>query len=432
MASVLFSPITMRGLTLPNRVVVSPMCQYNSNNGSANDWHLMHLGNMSLGCAGLVMCEMTNVNPQGRISPKCAGMWSDENEAALKRVHDFCRQYGVAKLGVQLAHAGRKGPTTPPAAGGKPILTKEEGGWTPEAPSAIPYDTGWPVPHAMTKDDIKRCIGEFAAAAKRVDRIGYDVIELHGAHGYLAHQFLSPLSNQRIDEYGGSLENRMRFAIEMYEAVRAVWPEQKPIGMRVSATDWVDGGWTPEETVILAKELKKRGMDYMDVSTGGLDPRQKIPLAPGYQVPFAEKVKKESGITTMTVGLIAGYQQAEDIVASGKADLICLARAAPCGIRAGPGTRPRSSAPKRPTRRRRWPAIRSCGRSCSRNGRKRRGELPRAPAAQKRCRCRPGTVYIFGGSLRPPSAAHHCAWRSRAAPRPGHTKLPSYAPPSSA
>jgi len=273
----------MRGLTLPNRIAVSPMCQYNSNNGSANDWHLMHLGNMSLGCAGLVMWEMTNVNPQGRISPKCAGMWSDENEAALKRVHDFCRQYGVAKLGVQLAHAGRKGPTTPPAAGGKPILTKEEGGWTPEAPSAIPYDTGWAVPHAMTKEDIKRCFREFAEAAKRVDRIGYDVIELHGAHGYLAHQFMSPLSNQRIDEYGGSLQNRMRFAIEMYEAVRVVWPEQKPLGMRVSATDWVDDGWTPEETVILAKELKKRGMDYMDVSSGGLDPRQKIPLAPGYQ-----------------------------------------------------------------------------------------------------------------------------------------------------
>ena len=222
MASVLFSPITLRGLTLPNRVVVSPMCQYNSNNGSANDWHLMHLGNMSLGAAGLVMCEMTNVNPQGRISPKCAGMWSDENEAALKRVYDFCRQYGVAKLGVQLAHAGRKGPTTPPAAGGKPILEGPDA-WTPEAPSALPYDTGWPVPHAMTKDDIKRCISEFAAAAKRVDRIGYDVVELHAAHGYLAHQFLSPISNQRIDEYGGSLENRMRFAIEMYEAVRAAW-----------------------------------------------------------------------------------------------------------------------------------------------------------------------------------------------------------------
>ncbi len=174
MASVLFSPITLRGLTLPNRVVVSPMCQYNSDNGSANDWHLMHLGNMSLGCAGLVMCEMTDVNPQGRITPRCAGMWSDENEAALKRVHDFCRTYGVAKLGVQLAHAGRKGPTTPPAAGGKPILEGPDA-WTPEAPSAIPYDTGWPVPHAMTKDDIKRCLGEFAAAAKRVDRIGYDL-----------------------------------------------------------------------------------------------------------------------------------------------------------------------------------------------------------------------------------------------------------------
>ncbi len=342
MASVLFSPITLRGLTLPNRVVVSPMCQYNSNNGSANDWHLMHLGNMSLGCAGLVMCEMTNVNPQGRISSKCAGMWSDDNEAALKRVHDFCRQYGVAKVGVQL-----------------PILEGPDA-WTPEAPSAIPYDTGWPVPHAMTKDDIKRCVGEFAAAAKRVDRIGYDVIELHAAHGYLAHQFLSPLSNHRIDEYGGSLENRMRFVIEMYEAVRAVWPENKPLGMRVSATDWVDGGWTPEETVVLAKELKKRSMDYMDVSTGGLDPKQKIPLSAGYQVPFAEKVKKESGITTMTVGLIAGYQQAEDI--------------------------------KRPMRPRPWLAIRSCGRSFSRNGRRRRGSaLPRS----KPDPCASGQRFIF-------------------------------------
>jgi 2,4-dienoyl-CoA reductase-like NADH-dependent reductase (Old Yellow Enzyme family) len=327
MASVLFSPITLRGLTLPNRVVVSPMCQYASNNGSANDWHLMHLGNMSLGCAGLVMTEMTDVSPQGRISPKCAGMWSDDNEAALKRVHDFCRQYGVAKLGVQLAHAGRKGPQMPPAAGGKPILEGPDA-WTPEAPSALAYDTGWPVPHAMTKDDIKRCIGEFAEAAKRIDRIGYDVIELHGAHGYLAHQFLSPLSNQRTDEYGGSSENRMRFALEMFEAVRSVWPEAKPLGMRVSATDWVDGGWTPEETVVLAKKLKALGMDYMDVTSGGLSPLQKIPLAPGYQVPFAEKVKKESGMTVMSVGLIADAQQAEHIVASGQADFVCLARGA--------------------------------------------------------------------------------------------------------
>jgi 2,4-dienoyl-CoA reductase-like NADH-dependent reductase (Old Yellow Enzyme family) len=327
MASVLFSPITLRGLTLPNRVVVSPMCQYNSDNGSANDWHLMHLGNFSLGCAGLVMTEMTDVNPQGRISPRCAGMWSDDNEKALKRVHDFCRQYGVAKLGVQLAHAGRKGPTTVPAAGGKPILEGPDA-WTPEAPSAIPYDTGWPVPHAMTKDDIKRCTAEFAAAAVRVNRIGYDLLELHGAHGYLGHQFLSPISNRRTDEYGGSTENRMRFVLEMYEAVRAVWPAEKPIGIRVSATDWVDGGWTPEETVLLAKALKARGLDYMDVSSGGLSPAQKIPLAPGYQVPFSEKVKKEAGIATMTVGLIAGYQQAEDIVAQGRADMIALARGA--------------------------------------------------------------------------------------------------------
>ena len=320
MASVLFSPITMRGLTLPNRVVVSPMCQYNSNNGSANDWHLMHLGNMSLGAAGLVMTEMTDVNPQGRISPKCAGMYSDENEAALKRVHDFCRQYGVAKLGVQLAHAGRKAPTTPPAAGGKPILEGPDA-WTPEAPSAIPYDTGWAVPHAMTKDDIKRCVGEFAAAAKRIDRIGYDVLELHGAHGYLGHQFLSPISNKRTDEYGGSLENRMRFVIEMYEAVRAVWPDSKPIGLRV---------WRPIGRLDAGNrgsQGDEKRANYMDVSPAG-SPAQKIPLSAGYQVPFAEKVKKEVGINTMSVGLIAGAQQAEDIVAQGKADLICIGRAA--------------------------------------------------------------------------------------------------------
>ena len=293
MASVLFSPITMRGLTLPNRVVVSPMCQYNSNNGSANDWHLMHLGNMSLGAAGLVMCEMTNVNPQGRISPKCAGMYSDDNEKPRSSACTISAGNTASpSLACSLAHAGRKGPTTPPAAGGKPILEGPDA-WTPEAPSAIPYDTGWPVPHAMTKDDIKRVIGEFAAAAKRVDRIGFDVIELHGAHGYLAHQFLSPLSNKRTDEYGGSIENRMRFAIEMYEAVREVWPEQKPLGMRVSATDWVDGGWTPEETVDAGQGTEERGMDYMDVSTGGLSPEQKIPLSPG--LPGAVRREGEEG-----------------------------------------------------------------------------------------------------------------------------------------
>jgi len=326
MTSALFSPIAMRGLTLPNRIVVSPMCQYNSNDGSANDWHLMHLGSFSLGAAGLVMTEMTDVNPVGRITSKCAGLWSDANEAALKRVHDFCRSYGVAKLGVQLAHAGRKASTQTPAAGGKP-LSVQEGGWIPEAPSALPYDNGWPVPHAMTKDDIKRCVGEFAAAARRVERIGYDLIELHGGHGYLLHQFMSPLSNQRTDEYGGSTANRIRFALEVFAAVRAAFPAEKPVGIRVSATDWVDGGWTPEETVVLARELKAAGCDYMDVSSGGLDPRQKIPLAPGYQVQFGDRVRKETGIKTMSVGLIAGARQAEDIIAQGRADFVVLGRA---------------------------------------------------------------------------------------------------------
>jgi 2,4-dienoyl-CoA reductase-like NADH-dependent reductase (Old Yellow Enzyme family) len=301
------------------------MCQYASDNGSATDWHLMHLGSFSLGAAGLVMTEMTDVCPQGRISPRCAGMWSDENEKALKRVHDFCRTYGVAKLGVQLAHAGRKGPQAVPAQGGKPILEGPDA-WTPEAPSALAYDTGWPVPHAMTKNDIKRVVGEFATAAKRVDRIGYDVIELHGAHGYLGHQFLSPLSNQRTDEYGGSSENRMRFVLEMFQAVRDAFNADKPVGVRVSATDWVDGGWTPEETIVLARKLKDLGCDFMDVTTGGLDPRQKISIAPGYQVPFGENVRKETGIKTMSVGLITSAQQSEDIIASGKADFVALGR----------------------------------------------------------------------------------------------------------
>lgn len=325
MSSALFSPITMRGLTLPNRIVVSPMCQYNSNDGSATDWHLMHLGSFSLGAAGLVMTEMTDVNPTGRITHKCAGMYSDANEAALKRVHDFCRTYGVAKLGVQLAHAGRKGSTHTPAGGGKP-LKPEENAWITHAPSAVPFDADWPTPHAMTRDEIHQTVAEFAAATQRLQRIGFDVIELHGAHGYLLHQFMSPISNRRTDEYGGSLENRIRLALEVFSAVRKVWPEDKPIGMRVSATDWIDGGWTPEETVVLAGKLKALGCDYLDVSTGGLDPRQKIPLALGYQVPFGEKVRKETGIKTMSVGLITGARLAEDIIASGKADFVVLGR----------------------------------------------------------------------------------------------------------
>ena len=327
MASTLFSPIAFRGLTLPNRIVVSPMCQYSSDNGSATDWHLMHLGSFSLGAAALVMTEMTNVNPVGRISPRCAGLWCDDNEAALKRVIDFCRRYGVAKLGLQIAHAGRKGSTQTPAQGGKP-LTPEQGGWRTEAPSAIPYAPDWPVPEALTRHRIKELIGEWVAAVKRAERIGYDLIELHGGHGYLVHQFLSPISNRRDDEYGGTLENRMRFPLALFAAMRAAWPADKPMGIRVSATDWVDGGWTPEETVVLARELKRLGCDYMDVSSGGLDPRQRIPLSPGYQVPFGEKVRKQAGIATMSVGLITEPKHAEEIIASGKADMIVIGRGA--------------------------------------------------------------------------------------------------------
>jgi 2,4-dienoyl-CoA reductase-like NADH-dependent reductase (Old Yellow Enzyme family) len=325
MASALFSPITLRGLTLANRTVVSPMCQYNSTDGSANDWHLMHLGNFSLGAAALVMTEMTNVNAIGRITHKCAGLYSDDNETALKRVIDFCKQYGIAKQGLQVGHAGRKGSTAVPAIGGKP-LKPEEGAWETLAPSAIPFGEGWHVPRAMTKDEMKSTIGDYVATVKRAERIGYDLIEMHGGHGYLIHQFLSPLANQRTDEYGGSLKNRMRYPLEVFAAMRAAWPADKPMGIRVSAVDWVDGGTTVEDTVAFAHELKALGCDYMDVSSGQVDARQQIPFAPGFNAPFAERVRKETGLPTMSVGLITGYQQAEDIIASGKADFICMGR----------------------------------------------------------------------------------------------------------
>lgn len=327
MASALFSPIKFRGLELANRIVVSPMCQYNSEDGSANDWHLMHLGQFSLGAAALVMTEMTNVSPEGRITHKCAGMYSDANEAAMKRVIDFCRKYGVAKLGVQLAHAGRKGSTQLPAAGGQP-LKPEEGAYETIAPSALPYAPGWHTPRAMTKADIERIVNAFAESTKRVLRIGYDLVELHGGHGYLIHQFLSPLSNQRKDDYGGSLENRMRFPLQVFAAMRAAWPTDRPMGVRISATDWVDGGWNIEESVVFSRELKKLGCDYIDCSSGALDPRQQLPLAPGYQVPFAERIRKDAGIPTIAVGLITSPRQCEEIVSSGKADMVCLARGA--------------------------------------------------------------------------------------------------------
>jgi 2,4-dienoyl-CoA reductase-like NADH-dependent reductase (Old Yellow Enzyme family) len=326
MTSTLFTSFALRGLQLPNRIVVSPMCQYSSADGNANDWHLMHLGQFAMGAAGLVITEATHVSPAGRISHRCLGLYSDENEATLERVIDFCRRYGVAKLGIQLAHAGRKGSAHTPAEGGKPLAPDEQP-WTTLAPSALPFGPGWHTPQALTRDGLREVKQQFVDAARRAARIGFDLVELHAGHGYLLHEFLSPVSNRRDDEYGGSTANRTRFPLEVFEAVRAVWPADRPLGVRVSATDWLDGGWTPEETVVFARELKALGCDFVDVTSGQLDPRQKIPLAPGYNVPLAEKVKQEAGIAVMAVGMITRARQAEDIVASGRADLVAIARA---------------------------------------------------------------------------------------------------------
>lgn len=327
MTSMLFSSLTLRGLALPNRIVVSPMCQYISDDGLSNDWHLAHYGQFSMGAAGLVIKESTGVSAEGRITHKCAGMYTDEQEVAAKRVVDFCKKFGVAKIGIQLSHSGRKGSTLPPALGGR-ALTSEERSWTTFAPSALPYAPDWHVPEELTKAGMEKIKADFVQAVKRAERVGYDLIEFHAGHGYLIHQFLSPLTNQRTDEYGGSPENRMRFPLEVFAAMRAVWPEDKPMGARLSTVDWVDGGLTVDQTVLFAKELKKLGCDYVDVSSGGLDPRQQVPLAPGYHAKFAEKVKKEADIVTRTVGLITDAKLAEQIIASGSADLIAIGRGA--------------------------------------------------------------------------------------------------------
>jgi 2,4-dienoyl-CoA reductase-like NADH-dependent reductase (Old Yellow Enzyme family) len=301
------------------------MCQYNAEDGSANDWHLMHLGQFAMGAAGLVMTEATHVSPEGRITHKCLGLYSDANEQALKRVIDFGRTYGVASFGIQLAHAGRKASTHTPLDGRHP-LAADEGAWTTLGPSARPYAPDWHTPRALDRNGLEQVKAEFVAAARRAAHIGFDLLELHGAHGYLMHQFLSPLSNRRDDAYGGSLENRMRFPLEVFEAVRRVWPEDRPLGMRVSASDGVEGGWTVEETVTFAKELKARGCDFMDVSSGGNDPRQQIEVGPGYQVPFAARVRAGAHVPTWAVGMITDPHQAEEIIAGGSADMVALAR----------------------------------------------------------------------------------------------------------
>ncbi len=323
--SALFSPIALRQLTLKNRIVISPMCQYSADNGCASDWHMLHLGHLALSGAGLLIIEATAVEPEGRITYGDLGLWDDATEAALKPVLAAIRKYSSIPVAMQLAHAGRKASSELPWDGGKQIAPDAANGWDTFSASALPYTDGYVAPLALDAAGLKRIRDAFVAAAQRADRLGIDAIEVHAAHGYLLHQFLSPLSNQRTDDYGGSLENRMRFPLEVFDAVRAAFPADKPVGVRVSASDWVAGGWDIDQTVELAKQLKARGVDWIDASSGGLSPHQKIALGPNYQVPFAEAIRA-TGVTTFAVGLITEAQQAEDIVASGKADLVALAR----------------------------------------------------------------------------------------------------------
>jgi 2,4-dienoyl-CoA reductase-like NADH-dependent reductase (Old Yellow Enzyme family) len=326
MSSLLFSPIDLRGLTLANRIVVSPMCQYSAHDGTVGDWHVMHLGQFAVSGVGLVMVEATGVEREGRITPGCVGLYSDENEAALARIASFCRDYGNAKIGIQLAHAGRKASADLPWRGGKP-LAPGAGAWQTVGPSALPFGPGWPTPSALDREGLARLKAAFAQAAKRAQRIGFDLIEIHAAHGYLLQEFLSPLSNRRDDEYGGSRERRMRFPLEVFQAIRAVWPKDKPLGIRVSASDWVEGGVTIEDTVAFASELKAIGCDFLTASSGGNSPEQKIAAGPGYQVAFAAEVRRRTGLAAMAVGQITAPQQAESILRSGQADMIALARA---------------------------------------------------------------------------------------------------------
>jgi 2,4-dienoyl-CoA reductase-like NADH-dependent reductase (Old Yellow Enzyme family) len=324
MMSHLFSPLDLRQLTLRNRVFVSPMCQYSSEDGMPTDWHLVHLGSRAVGGAALVMVEATAVSPVGRISPWDSGMWSSEHGTAFKRISRFIRENGAAPA-VQLAHAGRKASTDRPWLGGKP-LGANQGGWQTIAPSAIAFSAEHPVPREMTTEDIGALVEQFSSSARWSLEGGFEVVELHMAHGYLLHEFLSPLSNHRTDDFGGSLANRMRLPLRVAKAVRDIWPAKWPVFVRISASDWAEGGWDLPQSITLAGELKKLGVDLIDCSSGGLIPNVRIPAAPGYQVPFAEAIRRELGIATGAVGMITQPQQAEEIVATGKADVVLLAR----------------------------------------------------------------------------------------------------------
>lgn len=321
----LFEPFTLRGVTTRNRIVVSPMCQYSCIDGLATDWHLVHLGSRAVGGAGIVIVEAAAVEARGRISPQDLGLWNDDQAMPLARIASFLRENG-AVAGIQLAHAGRKASTYRPWSG-EGTVPLEAGGWDDViAPSAIPFSSTYPLPHAVDAAGIAAVREAFVAATKRAASAGFEFLELHAAHGYLLHSFLSPLANQRTDSYGGSLANRMRLTLEVTRAVREAWPAHLPLAVRISGTDWTPGGWTVEESVALVRELKLAGVDAIDASSGGLSAAQQIPVGPGYQAPIAEQVRREAAIPTIAVGLITEPEQAEEILATGQADLIALAR----------------------------------------------------------------------------------------------------------
>jgi 2,4-dienoyl-CoA reductase-like NADH-dependent reductase (Old Yellow Enzyme family) len=321
----LFDPLTIRDLQFSNRVFVSPMCQYSSIDGYANDWHFVHLGSRAVGGAGLVLTEATAVVPEGRISPQDLGIWSDDHIPALRRIVNFIHEQGTV-AGMQLAHAGRKASTRRPWEGSG-MVAESEGGWTDVmAPSAIAFGEDYPMPNALTLEGIEEVVAAFAGAARRACAAGFRVIEIHAAHGYLIHEFLSPLSNHRTDVYGGSFENRTRLIREIVAAARSSWPKGAPLFVRISATDWADGGWDLEQSIRLARDLKQLGVDLIDCSSGGTVPHAVIPAAPGYQTPFAQRIRKEAGIMTGAVGLITSPVQAENIIATGEADVILMAR----------------------------------------------------------------------------------------------------------
>jgi len=326
MTAKLFTPIQLGGITLPNRVVVSPMCQYSAADGAMSDWHIVHLGSLAVSRAGLAIIEATGVTREGRISHGCTGLYSDLNEAAMKRAVDVYRGITKSPIGVQLAHAGRKGSAHVPWQGGK-ALGPGESPWQTVAPSAVAFAEDWHTPRALAADDIRGLADAFVAAAGRALRIGLDLIELHSAHGYLLHQFLSPLSNQRTDRYGGSLENRMRAPLEIARALREAWPKDRALGARITASDWAPGGFEAQDAVAYARALKAAGFDYVCVSSGGAVAHQKIKVVPGYQAGFAEAVRRGAQLPVMAVGMIAEPQQAEDILAAGQADMVALARA---------------------------------------------------------------------------------------------------------